>query len=219
MKVLRSFSLSISLLLFFCIFGFAQPGFAQKDNRMNALPENATLEETQTWLIRIITGNSAYRVKETEPVKDVMKTDPDRTESSDRKISAVKFDGCQMSYTLQKNAQIAQSQTGSMRTTNQSLTTVGPDEQVKVLFDLKDINTEEVSLQEINETSPMSVINMRTQNYKRTIKIKGDKENGSLTVSVASLVVGTNIADQVKEGLLHAITLCQAAPSAPSAKP
>lgn len=179
--------------------------FAQKDNRINALPENATLEETQAWLIRAIDQNSKYSVKVTQSVSELGRPRSEQSGYSDIKITGIKFQGCQISYTIEKVSTVSAS-----KIQTQSSSHPATREDVKVMFDLKDMDLSEISIKEVETTSTMSVINLRTLDYKRVVKLKGDKETGNITVSVASIVIGTNIVEQVKEAFAHAVTLCQA---------
>lgn len=209
MKALRSFFISLFLVLIFCSAGIAQK--EQKDMRGRALPENATLEETQSWIILAMTGNSAHRLKETKTVKDVLQIEKDDKHFIDTRISNVKFEGCQMSYTIENKSEVTQQRgiTGGMGVGGGQMPMGAQTEKTKVTFKLSELDTNEITFKETEENGVMSVIALRTLDYKRVIKLSS-KDTGNLTVSVASFMVGSNIAEQTKDALVHAVGLCRA---------
>jgi hypothetical protein len=174
--------------------------------QFNTMPPNATMEEAQEWLGRAITQNSVYKVKDEAKVQEPLKGNSDKVEKSTNQIRLVKFDGCLMSYTIRRTSEVSSKglRTPSLFPSN------GSSDSFKVSLNLKDIDTAEITLQETEEKGEMSVINMRTKDYKRVIKLKGDNETGNIAVSVSSIVVGSNIAEGVKDGLIHLVNLCQA---------
>lgn len=178
---------------------------AQEKEKLSSLSDNASLADVQAWLVRAIDQNSAYRFKVAEGVKDPLRPKDQLVEYSDSKITNVKFQGCQMSYTVEKISDVS-----SSRLKTQGLPAPADHEEMKVMFDLKDINRDEITVREAGAGSVMSAVTMRTLDYKRVVKIKGGKETGNITVSVASIVVGTNIVERVQNALTMAVTLCQA---------
>lgn len=176
--------------------------FAQKKDKLSSLPDDATLEETQAWLVRAIGQNASYTSKVIQSVKDPGKTAKDQTGYSDNKVSEVKFQGSILTYTMDRTTQLDASASSK---------SLPPErERVKVQIDLKDINPDEITLQEIDADKKLHAISLRTFNYKRSIRLKSS-EMGDVGVSVANIMVGENIAEQVQAALIHAVKLCQAA--------
>ncbi len=201
MNICRFLLCSALLMLLFS----ATVATAQEKEKLSTLSDNASLADVQSWLVRAIDQNSAYRFKVAEGVKDPLRPKDQLVEYSDSKITNVKFQGCQISYTVEKVSDVS-----SSKLKTQGLPAPADHEEMKVMFDLKDINRDEISIRDTGAGSVMSAISMRTLDYKRVVKIKGGKETGNITVSVASIVVGSNIVERVKNALDLAVTLCQA---------
>jgi len=202
---MRSLSIILfSLALIACSFLDVS---AQKkpDTFLRPLPENATLEETQAWLVRAISENGSYLAKVNQTVKDPGKAASNESGYADSKVAEVKFQGSVLTYKIERTLQL----TSSNSQNNSPLSSVPTRERVKVTLDLKDINPEEVTLQDIDAESKIQAISMRTYNYKRAISLKGSTDTGDVSVSVANIVVGKNIAEQVQAALIHAVKLCQ----------
>jgi hypothetical protein len=203
MNICRFLLCSAALTLLFS--AAVMTAAAQEKEKLAALPDKASLQDVQSWLVRAIDQNSAYRFKVAEGVKDPFRPKDQLVEYSDTKITNVKFQGCQISYIVEKISDVS-----SSKLQTSGLPAPADHEEMKVMFDLKDINLDEISIRETGADSVMSAIIMRTLDYKRVVKIKGGKETGNITVSVASIVVGSNIVERVKDAFTLAITLCQA---------
>lgn len=155
--------------------------------------------------MRIIISNSTFRVTETQKTPDILSNESDKIRIADSKIRDLKFEGCKINYSIRQTEEVEK----AGRQVKQSLP-MGPiTTDTSVYFDMADINPDEISMEEIEELKTMSAISMRTFDYKRVIKLKG-KDTGTINVSVASMVVGSNVVEQVRDAIIHAVTLCRA---------
>jgi hypothetical protein len=208
MKVLRS-----SLFLFSILLLLAAAAIGQKDNRVGALPADASLDDTESWLVRAITSNSAYATTAQQGTKNAIGTSTGKaTIYINSSIKDLKFNGCQVSYTMLRSSKTEDK--------GPTVTTTGPvsggmvpmaagNDDTKVNFDLKDINTDEITVHNVDEKGLDAVLSMRTIDYKRTIKLKS-QDSGAINVSVVNMVLSPNVSDQVRDAFTHAVTLCQA---------
>src|SRR5262245_48649923 len=113
MRVFRFFSVFAALMI--ALSTMAQ---AQEKVRLSSLPENATLQETQDWLIKAITQNSVFRVKSNQSVKNVGLgriggSNVERSMYAETRVLELKFKGCQMSYALETLTATDASSSGS----------------------------------------------------------------------------------------------------------
>jgi hypothetical protein len=199
---MRPLSVILFSVALIACFSLNVPAQKKPGTFLPELSENATLEETQAWLVEAIDRNGSYLAKVTQSVKDPGKAASDQTAYADTKITDVKFQGSVITYRMDRTTQLGPG--------NSQTTTPPEREHLKVQFDLKDINPDEVTLQEIDPDSKTQAISLRTFNFKRAVSIKGSSETGNVTVSVVNIMVGKNIAEQVQAALIHAIKLCQA---------
>jgi len=187
------------------LLGCTTCAFAQDKDKKSifALPKDATMEQTQEWLARTITQNGEYGYKKGTS-SDAMDPKSKLDVHTNLKLSELKFNGCEISYTVNSIEQAVK--TGRMTTSPMQMAT---HNSLKVRFNLKDINLDEVTVQPTGEDTHTSVISMRTTDYKRSIALK-DTETGVANVSAATIVISENIADDTRDAFAHLIGLCQA---------
>jgi hypothetical protein len=209
MNILRCFC-SIALLVFVCMGSFAQE---KEKLRLSSLPEKANLAETQEWLIAALTQNSAYLSKNTQKTKNIgigSSSSSDDVTYTDSKISEVKFQGSLLTYKL---FQSLQTNSGTSKITTQSgsgssTPPVPQETNATVQLDLKDINPEEISLQDINADLNIQQLSLRTYEYKRSIRLKS-RDTGTVNISVANMIVSGSLGDQVQAAFIHLVKLVQ----------
>jgi hypothetical protein len=202
-----NFSRSFFYSLLFVVLVSASVSAQGKDRdkiRLMALPENASAAETQEWLIQALTQNSSYIAKIDQPVKQIGSGSVSKQSGyTDTKISEVKFTGTVLTYRIMSSVQL-----NGGGTQSGSFPPVPQEESSRVRLDLKDINPDEIVLRELDGDSKSQVLSMRTYDYKRTIHLKS-KDTGEATVSIANILVGGNVAEQVLMAFVRLVKLSQ----------
>jgi hypothetical protein len=175
----------------------------------NSLPDSATMAETQEWLTKILTKNSSHIAKVEQGVKQLGGAKSKTSGYIESKISELTFKGTVLSYKITQGTQFNSG--GGTQPQQQQQSNFPPmpnEENISVQLDLKDINPEEVSLRDIEGDQNAQTLSLRTFDYKRTIKLKSS-DTGNITVSVATIVVNTNVSEQVQNAFLHLLKLVQ----------
>jgi hypothetical protein len=207
---------SIALLVFACMGSFAQEKINAKTNakspdkiRLSSLPEKATVAETQEWLTAALIQNSSYLSKDFQKVKDFgAQSASNEVMYTDSKISEVKFQGSVLTYKLNQAIQ-ANSGAGRINTqSGNSLPPVPQETNSTVQLDLKDINPDEITLQEINADLKLQQLSLRTYDYKRSIRLKSP-DTGTVNISVANMIISGSLGEQVQAAFIHLVKLVQ----------
>ncbi len=205
MKFSRSF-FCLVLVLMLASFASAQD---KRGFRLSSLPENATIAETQEWLIAALTQNSSYLSKNNQQLRDLgSRSATNESTYTDSKISDVKFQGTVLTYKLFQSTQINSSGGKTGVQTGNSAPPMPQETTATVQLNLKDINPDEITLQEINADSQLQQLSLRTHDYKRVIRIKS-VDTGPLNVSVANFVIVGPVSEQVQAAFIHLVKLVQ----------
>jgi hypothetical protein len=177
----------------------------------NSLPDNATLAETQEWLTKVLTRNSSHIAKVEQGVKQLGGAKSKTSGYIESKISELTFKGTVLSYKITQGTQFnsgAGAQPQQQQQPQSGFPPMPNEENISVQLDLKDINPEEVTLRDIDGDENAQTLSLRTYDYKRTIKLKSS-DTGNITISVATIVVNTNVSEQVQNAFLHLLKLVQ----------
>ncbi len=206
MNFSRSFFCSVLVLMLASVFVSAQD---KRGFRLSSLPENATIAETQEWLTAALTQNSSYLSKSIQQLKDFgSMSASNETTYTDSRISEVKFQGSVLTYKLFRSTQL---NSGGGKTGVQSGNSSPPIPQestATVQMNLKDINPEEITLQEVDAASKLQQLSLRTLDYKRLIRLKSE-DTGTVNISVANFVIVGPVAEQVQAAFIHLVKLVQ----------
>jgi hypothetical protein len=196
MKKLKLFiGLSISIL-FISTFAFSQ-------KTSDTLAENATLAETQAWLVKVIGKNGTFHAG-----------------GAKKYLSDLKFDGSKFTYTMRSELVPGDSPedntpTGSDSNAREEL---GASSSATVFkFDLKDMDGDNVLVKPVPGVSKMSAVILQSMPGQNSVSVTTPlKRNSSLaTKPTASMIVKDGVAEQIKAAFAHAIKLCQAPGSQP----
>jgi hypothetical protein len=181
----------------------------KKGFRLSSLPENATIAETQEWLTAALTQNSSYLSKNIQQLKDLgSRSASNETTYTDSKISEVKFQGPVLTYKLFRSMQINSSGVKTGMQSGNSSPSIPEETTATVQVNLKDINPEEITLQEIDPDSKLQQLSLRTLDYKRVIRLKSP-DTGTVNISVANFVIVGHIGEQVQAAFIHLVKLVQ----------
>ena len=204
MNFARSFFCLALVLMLASVFASAQD---KRGLRLSSLSENATIAETQEWLTAALTQNSSYLSKNTQQLKDIgTRSSSNETTFTDSKISEVKFQGTVMTYKLFRSMQIS---SGGGKAGMQSSSNAPPIPQettATVQLNFKDINPEEITLQEIDADTKLQQLSLRTFDYKRVIRLKSE-DTGTVNISVANFVIVGPVAEQIQTAFIHLSTV------------
>jgi hypothetical protein len=203
MKLFRPFtSLSFSTVV-----------FSQNGSKLQPVAENASLRDTQKWLEKQITKFSKSTSNDTF-----------RSESS--RISAVKFEGCHLTYRLTKTiiSETRKSKIFSQPNETSSSPTSQIDYITEIFLDLSKMNAENISIRSTNKDK-MKTIVVKTLDgkneiiYKNNPPPRSDEDKSSVTYKTgqkgktqnsAVFTVQADVTEQIKKGFIKAIKLCQA---------
>jgi hypothetical protein len=180
---------------------FSSAGFAQSKDKNAPLPDNATLADSQEYLIKMLNKNFGYS-----------------TIDDSVKMSDLKFDGCRISYraiqryTDQKAALGDRPALGNTGATASKEITYNVHEDVN--FDLKDINPAQISLSALGRPKSMQLIELETVGKKDLIKFDRTGTNVRYNTSGVRAVNGfpvkASAGEQIAKAFMHVIRLCQA---------
>ena len=192
MKRTRIFLYAILLVIFLCA-----TGFAQKDKGVTPLADNASLADTEAWLVKVIAKNGTYHAG-----------------GSKKSIADMKFDGSKVSYTLYServpgdSPEDARPENSDSNAREES----GAESSATVFkYDLKDLDAENVLTKAVPNVAKMTAVILQSMPGQNSVGLTTPfKKNTILsTKPTASLVVKEAVADQVKAALTHAIKLSQ----------
>jgi hypothetical protein len=201
----------ISLALVFLTSALAISAQQKPLQLPSSLPDSATLAETQEWLTKILTRNSSHIAKVEQGVKQLGGGTSKSSGYIESKISELTFKGTVLSYKITQGTQFNSGGGAQAQPQPQQQSSFPPmpnEENISVQLDLKDINPEEVTLRDIEGDENAQTLSLRTYDYKRTIKLKSG-DTGNITISVATIVVNTNVSQQVQNAFLHLLKLVQ----------
>ena len=193
MRILICFLGAISMSLV-----FSNGIFAQSKKRTEPLAENASLETTQKWLAKEIKKFSKYAFE-------------NQFRSEITKVSNIKFEGCNISYRYTRAYISASANSiGSIGSPSSSSPTTS-EETSLYSFNLKLLDTDVVL--KSSKTKGMQIILLNTLEKKEDISFIHDpktryKKAGSQ--KSASFTIRETAAEQIKNGFIQAIKLCQA---------
>jgi hypothetical protein len=195
MKKARIFLCSIFLLAFFCV-----TGFAQKDKGVTPLAADATLADTQAWLVKVIGKNSTFHAG-----------------GAKKSISDLKFEGSKLFYTMRSEIVPGDSPEDATPADSDSNAReeAGASSSATVYkYDLKDLDADNVLLKPVPNVNKMSAVIVQSMPGQNSIGITTPLKRNSIlsTKATAALVVKEGVAEQVKAAMEHAIKLSKATP-------
>ncbi len=198
MKILRA---TFALLFCFSVLSSVAP--AQDKTKLQPLPDNATLAESQAWIAKNLAKNFGYA-----------------TIDDSVKISDVKFDGCTMSYRVFQRYTDQKAALGDKPALGVTGATTARDIPYNVHEDvwvnLKEIDPTRISLGAIAQRK-MQLIVLETVEKRDSIKF--DRQGTSVRYNAngmrntTAFPVKETAAESLAKGLMRAIRLCQAAPA------
>jgi hypothetical protein len=193
MKNARLFLFSLLLLMFFCA-----ASFAQKDKGVTPLAADATLADTQAWLVKTITKNATFHVGGTK-----------------KSISDMKFEGTKITYTMRTEVVPGDSPedaTPADSDSNAREEASGQSSATVYKFDLKDMDGENVLTKAVPNISKMTAVILQSMPGQNSVGLTNPfKKNTILqTKPTASFVVKEGVAEPLKSALQHAIQLSKA---------
>jgi hypothetical protein len=194
MKILRSFLTLTAAMLFLSTLVFSQ-------DMKPLISMDASLAQTQAWLAKAIDKNSTYSSGRNGNITD--------------SISAVKFDGCKLSYAIENERKAerfgeawpggANENGAASRPPNYYTTTT------TLAFDLKEMDLNGIVLTPLISNSNMQMITIRSREGGQSVSYSTNY--GSFSRSglrfAATMAVKNEAAEQIKAGLAQAMTLCQ----------
>lgn len=183
------------LCLFLALVLLSGYAFPQKKSDLTPVATDASLADTQKWLIKAIAGNSAFTYK-----------------TGENKITDLKFDGCQFSYVFvikPKSDPVLDSQIDRTKPVSPMGT---PANYMNYLFDLKDIDPVNISFKPLQADKLMQQMFFKTLSGKETIST--GYRHGTLRdtghSSGASIIITEKASEMIKAGFVQAVQLCQA---------
>jgi hypothetical protein len=185
MKRIGFFLYAILLSAVFCA-----SGFAQKDKVVTPLAADATLADTQAWLVKVIGKNSTFHMG-----------------GAKKSISDLKFDGTKFTYTMyseQVPGDSPEDATPQGSDSNAREESGAQSSATVFKFDLKDIDPDNVLLKPVpNIKTKMSAIILQSMPGQNSIGLTTPfKKSATLaTKPTASIIVKENVAEQVKAAL------------------
>ncbi|MEP7149265.1 MAG: hypothetical protein ABI857_10310 [Acidobacteriota bacterium] len=182
------------------ILTFSLASAAQDKDKLARLPADATLADSQAWIIKNLPKNFGYSL-----VDDTVK------------ISSLKFDGCTLSYRVFQRYTDQKAALGDRPGLGVTGATTAIDLAYSVYEDvwieLADIDPSRVALGPLPQ-SKMQVIVLDTEQNRDTIKFdrKGSKirYNETGMRNTTSLPVKESAGESLGLGLRHTIQLCRA---------
>jgi hypothetical protein len=190
MKRSKFFLYAILMLVFFCA-----SGFAQKDKGVTALAEDATLADTQAWLVKVIGKNSTFHMG-----------------GAKKSIADMKFDGTKLVYTMYSertpgdSPEDAKPQDSDSNAQEQSS---AQSSATVYKFDLKDIDPDAILVKPVPNANKMSAVILQSMPGQNSIGLTTPlKKSATLaTKPTASIIVKEAVAEQVKAAFEHALKL------------
>lgn len=174
---------------------FALSTFTFSQDKTSLLSMDASMSQTQAWLVKAIDKNSTYR-----------------SGNSRDSISNVKFDGCRLSYTIEH--QTAANSSGmnlpggastSAPTYYSTLTTLA--------FDLKSMNADGITMTPLVSNTNMQALTLYSLEGRKGVTFNFQPNSPQLhrtgSQTAATFVVKTDVAEKIKTGLVQAISFCQ----------
>ena len=189
MKRIKFFLFAILLLVFLCA-----SGFAQKDKGVTPLAADATLADTEAWLVKVIGKNSTFHMG-----------------GAKKSISDLKFDGTKFTYTMyseQTPGDSPEDATPQDSDSNAREESGAKSSATVFKFDLKDIDPDNVLLKPVPNVK-MSAIILQSMPGQNSIGLTTPlKKSATLaTKPTASIIVKEAVAEQVKAAFEHALKL------------
>lgn len=174
---------------------------AQDKGDLTPLAANASLDETQKWLVKAIGKNNTFSVKNTK----------NKTKNS---IADIKFNGCQLSYRIVQETMIEALNLPQMST--QSGGTSGSQgenimrSELIFNFALKNIDPAGVTLNDLPTDAAQLILlkvvgDNKLVNYKNNPGTQNAREG---TQASAYMNIKKTVAGQIRDGLVQAIKLC-----------
>ena len=189
MKRINFFLFAILMMVFLCA-----SGFAQKDKGVTPLAADATLADTEAWLVKVIGKNSTFHMG-----------------GAKKSISDLKFDGTKFTYTMyseQTPGDSPEDATPQDSDSNAREESGAKSSATVFKFDLKDIDPDNVLLKAVPNVKMSAVIlqSMPGQNsIGLTTPLK--KKETLATKPTASIIVKEAVAEQVKAAFEHVLKL------------
>jgi len=175
---------------------------AQSKDKLPFLPANATLAESQEWIVKNLGKNFGYST-----IDDTVK------------ISDLKFDGCTLSYRVLQRYTDQKAALGDRPALGVTGATTAKDISYSVhedvWVDLKKIDPAKIALGPMTTPKSMQIILLETLESKDTIKF--DRQGTSVRYNTAgvrnttSFPVKESAGESLAKGLQHTIGLCRAA--------
>ena len=193
MKRIKFFSFTMLLLAFSCT-----ASFAQKDKGLTPLAADATLADTQAWLVKAIGKNSTFHLN-----------------GSKKSVSDVKFDGTKFTYTMYSERMPGESpEDATPQDSDSNAREESGAQSSATVFkmDMKDIDPDGVLLKPVPNVNKMSAIILQSMPGQNSIGITTPlkKKETLATKPTASIIVKESVAEQVKAALEHLIKLSKA---------
>ncbi len=174
---------------------FALSTFAYSQDKTSLLSMDASMSQTQAWLVKAIDKNSTYR-----------------SGDSRDSISNVKFDGCRLSYTIEHQTSANSSgmnlpggASTSAPTYYSTLTTLA--------LDLKSMNMNGITLTPLVSNTNMQVLTLYSLESQKSVSFNFQPSNPQFSrtgfQSAATFAVKADVAEKIKTGLVQAISFCQ----------
>src|ERR1044072_1090 len=189
MKRIKFFLFAILLLVFLCA-----SGFAQKDKGVTPLAADATLADTEAWLVKVIGKNSTFHMG-----------------GAKKSISDLKFDGTKFTYTMyseQTPGDSPEDATPQDSDSNAREESGAKSSATVFKFDLKDIDPDNVLLKPVPNVK-MSAIILQSMPGQNSIGLTTPLQKSATlaTTPTASIIVKEAVAEQVKAAFEHALKL------------
>lgn len=191
--MLKRFTIYFALIL--CL-----SGFALAQDKIDPLPANSTLDQSQEWLINALNKNVGYSL-----VDDTVK------------IGSLKIEGCKVSYRIFQNYMDSKETIGDRPSLGNTGAKVGQDLKYEVYedvsFDLKEMDPRGVGLGALPKPKGMQGVSLATSGGKKLIHYdkKGSqvKYNEKGERAMTMLPIKERAGEAIARGFMYTIQLCQ----------
>ena len=177
---------------------------AQSKDKLPPLPANATLAESQEWIVKNLSKNFGYST-----IDDTVK------------ISDLKFEGCTLRYRVAQRYVDQKAALGERPALGVTGATTAKDIPYSVhedvWVDLKQIDPAKIGLGPMPKPKSMQIILLETVEKKDAIKF--DSQGTSVRYNTVGMrntttfPVKESAGESLAKGLMHTIRLCRAAPA------